>query len=117
MAHKDPNYNPLSRRDGMILGAIWSFCSVGWIAGLLLIVKLFVSGFSDATFWAGVTLLVGVPVFLFAVLFAIVCELFGISEKQSRRDGIAYFSWALFFNFVIGGIFVAMGLLLGAGSP
>jgi hypothetical protein len=97
-------------RQGMVLGAIWSMASVGWIAAIALISMWVDSGFVSALFWFGLVLLFGAAVFGPALVITLLCELFNITTKQSRRAALTYFSWALFYNLVLGGISLAIAM-------
>ncbi|MEM0896246.1 MAG: hypothetical protein AAGJ79_05110 [Verrucomicrobiota bacterium] len=105
---------PVSLRNGMILGALWSIASVGWIACLALMITWFKKGWDHAFFSFGLILLLGAGLFFLILVFAMVCELLNITSKRSRRDCLNYFAWAFSYNLVIGGIAFFLPLAFGS---
>jgi len=103
MTSKSKNDQPLSVRDGMIFGGIWSVASVGWIAAIALVLTWFRSGWNEAMFWFGLILLMGAGVFASILAITLLCEALNITTKRSRRDALNYFGWAFLYNLVIGG--------------
>ena len=101
---------PMSLRDGMIFGVIWSVASVGWIAGIALIITWFKSGWDHALVWFGFILLMGAGLFGFILAFALVCEALNLTSKRSRRDSLNCFSWALVYNLVVGSVALLVAL-------
>lgn len=103
----------MSLRGGMIFGGIWSFASVGWIAGLALIITWIRSGWDHALFWFGLVLLSGAGLFAIALVFALVCEALNLTTKRSRRDSLNYFSWAFAYNLVVGSLALLISITFG----
>ena len=110
MTERNARERPISVRASMIIGGVWSFASVGWIAIGVLVWTLFTSGWIQALFWFGAILLFGAGIFLSVLVVAAVCELFNLSEKRSRRDSIHYFGWALTYNLILGALAIAVAL-------
>ena len=102
ISNPNTKYESLSLRQGMLFGAFWSFCSVGWIAWVLLVFTWVRSGFFEALFWFGLILFGGAGLFFVILCISVLCEVFKIAEKRSRRDGLIYFGWAFLFNLVFG---------------
>ena len=105
---------PMSLRDGMIFGGIWSVASIGWIAGIALIIAWFRSGWDHALFWFGLILLLGAGLFAFIVVISLVCEALNVTTKRSRRDALNYFGWAFLYNLVLGSIALFVSLTFGS---
>ena len=104
----------MSLRDGMIFGGIWSVASVGWIAGIALIVTWFRSGWDHALFWFGLILLLGAGLFAFILVIALICEALNVTTKRSRRNSLNFFGWAFLYNLVLGSIALFVPLTFGS---
>jgi len=110
----NPN-RPLSQREGMIAGAIWSCGSVGWIAAIALVCTWIGHGWAQAFFWFGLVLLFGAVVFAIVLVASLAFEILNITTRKSRRDALRSFSWAFLYNLLFGG--VAVWLAVAFGEP